>query len=324
MKTWLYALSKERLISVATEYGIDTTGTLDEIRHRTSHYIDLHPEEFGAQGPDARNTRTPPRMEITPPSEDRDERREIEPANTQMLEQLRKWGRPFDGRDPIAFLERIDDLRADYEYSGEQLLKGLSELLRGDAVAWARNNREDWTWGDFCNAIRRRYLPPRYSEDLQQQIAERKQRETEKFAPYADEMMTLIRRAGGFSREQRLSRIYANMRPEYKRYVKRRDVHDLNELFDDAAEFERIEQEQPSRRPYSAATSTVTTAYNREECCWRCKQRGHTRFQCKQAPRRFCSQCGKDGVLTSNCHPPSGNARRAGSITAEPLAPRRS
>ncbi|KAL6419044.1 hypothetical protein ACFW04_014106 [Cataglyphis niger] len=93
-------------------------------------------------------------------------------------------------------------------------------------------------------------------------------------------MMMMMRRAGGFTREQRLARIYANMRPEYKRYVKRRDVHDLNDLLEEAAEFEGIEQETREVRKAAKDTANppaVATVYNREKCCWRCKQRGHTR-----------------------------------------------
>lgn len=41
--------------------------------------------------------------------------------------------------------------------------------------------------------------------------------------------------------------------------------------------------------------------YNREDCCWRCKQRGHTRLDCKRLPKKFCSRCSKDGVLTRDC-----------------------
>ncbi|KAL6418960.1 hypothetical protein ACFW04_011678 [Cataglyphis niger] len=215
MKSWLYALSKERLAAIAAAYDLDTTGTLDEIRNRMRTYIETHPEEFG----ETRGPPQTPRIEVHPPSTPTDRT-----PDNPILNQLRKWGRPFDGRNPVEFLERTDDLLEEYGFSGDQLLRGLSELLRGDPLAWARNNRCDWeTWADFCRAFRRRYLPPRYQEDLERQIADRRQHDSERFAPYADAMMTMMRRAGGFTREQRLARIYANMRPEYKRYVKRRD-----------------------------------------------------------------------------------------------------
>lgn len=49
------------------------------------------------------------------------------------------------------------------------------------------------------------------------------------------------------------------------------------------------------------AAAAATTAYDPNECCWRCtKQRGHTWFDCRRIPHRFCSQCGKDRVLTKD------------------------
>ncbi|KAL7307790.1 hypothetical protein TKK_0000114 [Trichogramma kaykai] len=44
--------------------------------------------------------------------------------------------------------------------------------------------------------------------------------------------------------------------------------------------------------------------YNRKDHCWNCKQRGHSRVNCKNPRRKFCSVCGKDNVLTRNCHGP--------------------
>ena len=84
------------------------------------------------------------------------------------------------------------------------------------------------------------------------------------------------------------------------------------------AEYEEINQRRKARsaesRPAQGTTAT-TTAYSRDKCCWRCKQRGHTRLDCKRPPKKFCSRCGKDGVLTRDCHPP-GNERRAGDVAA--------
>jgi len=69
--------------------------------------------------------------------------------------------------------------------------------------------------------------------------------------------------------------------------------------------------------PGTTNTATAATTYNRYECCWKCKQRGHTRFNCQRAPRKFCSQCGKDGVYTRDCHPRAGNSVRTGDTTGE-------
>ncbi|KMQ87934.1 hypothetical protein RF55_12658 [Lasius niger] len=311
MKTWLYELSKERISAFAVACGIDTTGTLDEIRARVRQYIDEHPGEFNSPGPAPTDVRPPPQIAVAPPTPDHSFA-ESEPASTntaKTLNQIRKWGCHFDGRDPLAFLERIEELREGYGYSEDQLLRGLPELLKGDTLLWCRNNRDDWgTWEEFCRDFRLRYLPPNFQEQLEREIFERRQREGEKFANYTDAVTTLMRRAGGFARERRLERIYANMRAEYKLYIRRTDIRSLTELTTRAAEYEDLErerrEEQNTARKAAASKPAVAAVYNREECCWRCKQRGHTRMNCSRPPRKFCSQCGKDGVLTKECHPP--------------------
>ena len=224
-------------------------------------------------------------------------------SHAKILNQMRKWGCQFDGRDPVAFLERVDELCAGYGYTGEQLLRGIPELLRGDALLWARNNREFWeSWDDFCADFRTQYFPPQYSEQLQREIFERRQRENEIITQYATVMMTLMRRAGGFSRGQQLDRIHANMRPTYRKYVRRGDVRSLTELIARVTELEGIEREErdaKTEKKNLANRPTVSAVYDRDECCWKCGQRGHTRHTCQRPPKKFCSQCGKHGAQWS-------------------------
>jgi len=127
-------------------------------------------------------------------------------------------------------------------------------------------------------------------------------------------MMTLMRRAGGFSRTEQLETLYDNMHPDYKTYVRIDDVPSIAELQARAREYEDIEREKQDarKREKTAAAPIVAAAYNKTECYWRCKQRGHTRMQCRRPAKKFCSQCGKDWVLTSECHPRPENASGAG------------
>ena len=241
---WVNTYLKEELIQLVASYGLDTTGTLDELRARMRDYIKEHPEEFAnpPPRPTAANRnltlRTPNAVDTEPPlirmasptmlngpsgttaylpppmsptvNEDRTN------AYAKTLNQMRKWGCQFDGRDPVAFLERVDELREGYGYTGEQLLRGLPELLRGDALLWARNNRDFWTtWEEFCADFRVQYFPPQYLERLQREIFERRQKENEAFTHFATAMVTLMRRAGGFSREQQLSQIRKTRRNPY-------------------------------------------------------------------------------------------------------------
>ncbi|EFN65587.1 hypothetical protein EAG_15611, partial [Camponotus floridanus] len=124
-------------------------------------------------------------------------------------------------------------------FTPTQLLKGLPELLKGDSLLWFRNYRDSWeTWDDFERDFRRQFLPRRYTATLRREIMGRHQQSTEKFAQYVTVMMTLMRRARGYSRDEQLDMIYENMNPAYKHYVRIDDVQSIAELQSRAAEFE--------------------------------------------------------------------------------------
>ncbi|EFN68938.1 hypothetical protein EAG_02677, partial [Camponotus floridanus] len=182
------------------------------------------------------------------------------------------------------FLERVGKLREAYACSKAQLLKGLPELLRGDALSWYRNVRDSWdTWEDFERDFRQQFLPRRYAATLRREILAKRQKINEKFAQFVTGMMTLMRRAGGYSREEQLELVYDNMNPAYKHYVRIDDVRSIAELQARASEYEDILTEQKeAAKQEKQAVAAVATIYNKKECCWRCKQRGHTRTQCKR------------------------------------------
>lgn len=218
MKAWIYRLNKDQLIAMAKTLNLEDTGTLEELRKRISRFADEHPEqidaveaytgELGIQGAIPRLTvPTPTNVEFrTPPATDT-----TFPYEGKTINQIRKWGchgraTEIDGRDPAAFLERVGELRQAYGFTQAQLLQGLPELLRGDTLLWYRNYRDSWeAWGDFERDFRRQYLPRRYAATLRREIMGRHQQSAEKFAQYVTIMMTLMRRAGGYSRGEQLA-----------------------------------------------------------------------------------------------------------------------
>ena len=108
-----------------------------------------------------------------------------------------------------------------------------------------------------------------------------------------------MRRAGGYSREDRLERIYANMRPDYKRYIKRNEARTITELMTLAADLEGIEDEERAIRKEekksAPALPNVAAAYDRATHCWKCKQRGHTRLYCKRRRKNSALNAAKTG-----------------------------
>jgi len=225
----------------------------------------------------------------------------------KMINQIRKY---FDSKDPLSFLERVEELHQGFRFSRDQLLR-LPELLRGETYCGTKTT-EMLGSDDFCQEFRQQYLPRRYRIQLTREIRSCTQRPNEPFHKHATVMLTDMRRAWGFSREAQLKRLYENMHPEYKLYIRLDDVTSLGDLNALASEYESIEKQRRALRVDRKTATESTIAYCREECCWRCKQRGHIRADCRRPPRKFCFRCGKDGVLIRECHPSSGNATRTG------------
>lgn len=140
-------------------------------------------------------------------------------VTAKTINQMRKWRCYFNRK--VSFLERIEKPQPGYGYTGDQMLKGLPELLRGETLLWYRNQRSTWAkWEDFLYAFREQYLPRRHRNQLQQQIQGRLQQEGESFGKYLTDIMTMMRRAGGFSRHEQVERIYDNMTPDLQLYIR--------------------------------------------------------------------------------------------------------
>jgi len=138
MESWICRLNKTQAICEAAKRKLDTSGTLDDIR-RLSRYIDEHPvmpetEPKTVMPGEGMGLRSAPRLQILPPSPlppPPPEPTESHTAHGKCMNQIRKWGCHFDGRDPLSFLERVTELQRQYRYTDEIMVDGISELLRG-------------------------------------------------------------------------------------------------------------------------------------------------------------------------------------------------
>lgn len=250
------------------------------------------------------------------------------PPPTPPIEQVRKWNCHFDGQDVYTFLEKVEEQRRGYGLQEDQLVSCLPELLRGEALLWARNRLFAWdTWAAFATALRANYLPPGEHRLLEARIFATKQAAHETARSFATNLETLMRRAG-LPPAVQLDRVYYGLRPEYQRYVRRTEITNLEALYVAAAELEALSTRDPTpaARPRDAAPIRQATPpaarYSRETHCWRCKQRGHRREECRNVPRLFCSHCGTDNVYTRDCpcHQP-GNGQGAGRDGSPPRPP---
>ncbi|XP_036320440.1 uncharacterized protein LOC118734952 [Rhagoletis pomonella] len=289
---WLDRVSKEQLVSITQELGIEHTGTTREIRKRIVAWSakalvdpELHAKflameaaynEQEAYWRDESEPKTPltvnqcertanvsvrpptqsqftyPPPSIQPPpqhppttsiSPNADELTNDNHVHTvtfaPIIDQVRKWSVKYDGRrDPLAFIERLEELTDVYTLNVDLLPKTMAEMLSGTALHWYRNNNEHWTnWASLKREFLHFILQARYFERLEDNIRQRRQHPRGKCKDYVITIQNLMRHAG-HSSEQRLERIFRNSHPEYLLYIKRRDFNTLTELLTLAEDYE--------------------------------------------------------------------------------------
>lgn len=323
-RSFINQLKKEVLLSSFRDMGLDEEGTVDELRARLRNYLDKGniPKEHIALIEKLRTmveaTEKELKVPITKqsrsssPSGSR-ERPETSYGNySEVCDKVRKWGVKYDGgKDPLSFLDRIDELATCYSIPPQILLGFMPELLKGDALSWYRNTKDQWKcYNDFTEDFKLFFLPPRFFENLEDDIRNRKQRADESFVDYVTAIQTLMR-LSKLSCEDQLERIFCNCRSEYKLYVKRRDFSKLGELILLAKELESIRIEEADQRKNNRRLQTAVAANNDFKVCYRCGEPGHTRRTCSNAQSLFCWDCGKKDVKTIDCcRRGSGNFQR--------------
>lgn len=319
--SWIYQLKKDELINELTKFGLDTSGTTDILRKRLSNFI-----KSGAATPapstqiftfpvpatsDSQPRNPIPTPAITVQGQD------IPVTHVTAPLKIHKWNIQFNGRtDPVAFIERLEEICTAEGIVLDRLLPSMPELLQGEASLWYRNNRKNWhTWDEFLQNFRSFYFPINYAADLEIEISRRLQRPNESPHRYITDMQTLIRRHGNMSPEQELQWLYRNLLPEYRQYIRKTDFTDVVTLSRIIREVELLLTElravpsYPSRPAGISVTNTSTrnprtpgpSFQQNHQICWKCGQPGHFRSECRGTARLFCSRCGKNGIMSRDC-----------------------
>lgn len=325
-RTFLCYINKDDLVSSLQKFGLDIEGNVDELRTRFRKYLDSEDippehdkiiqqlrEKYEAPPKDVRLTVKGTRA--TSPSPPL-----LLESDANVCDRVRKWGIKYDGgKDPLGFLERIEELAACYSIAKDTLLNFMPELFKGDALLWYRNNKNNWKlYADFVADFKLFYLPDRFFENLDDDIRNRIQKPRERFVDYVTAIQSLMRWTNMTSRAQ-LDRIFRNCRAEYKFYIKPHAFSKLQDLISLAQEYESIRSEEMSQNnSVPRRIQTVVGPTNRNCVCYRCGEPGHTRVNCSNAQVLFCWDCGKKGVKTIDCcRPLTGNARGDPSVREE-------
>ncbi|KAH8342803.1 hypothetical protein KR084_005626, partial [Drosophila pseudotakahashii] len=126
----------------------------------------------------------------------------------ETIDRVRSWGIRYQGTtNPLEFLSKMEEWSKGYGIDKEALIQTMPFILEGVAIDWWNTTPSEInTWKDLKEELLEYFLPPRYQEQVETQIAQLRQRETELTREYAMNLRKLMRFTE-YSEESKLDRI---------------------------------------------------------------------------------------------------------------------
>ncbi|XP_044315246.1 activity-regulated cytoskeleton-associated protein-like [Drosophila rhopaloa] len=293
MSSWVYLAPKSEPTKYTKEFGLGTA-------ERSEAFVGSVRKENGSYGNG--HTKTSPGEKTIPAivvTREKEEIMDIKVASlgdetegkleikmeTEVIDRVRGWGiRYQETTNPLEFLSKMEHWAGGYGIRKDQLIQTMPFVLEGIASDWWNNTTSRIvTWTQFRTELLEYFLPPRYEEQLENQIAQMKQRETEPVREYAIGLRKLMQ----FTKlleEAKLDRVYRNSRSKIKLYARRAGFNSLTEFLKLTEEVEGIEAEDRTQ-------SSQTVQQLRPEICMRCGGTGHGPRTSNNPPRLFCWIC---------------------------------
>lgn len=242
-------------------------------------------------------------------------------SRADMMDKARKWNVKYDGskkpQEALLFLENVKEKADCYGVPRDLLPELMPECLRGKAIEWFRNNKEEWTsWEHFEESFRV-FFAPKTMRIQQEFEVQRFHQNNQSIRDYSLAMQSLMRHIPGYeNKERQLDWIYHNLNPEYKNYIRPRDFKTLTDLINLGEEFEQNQYEikrmnnfknlrktnaieESSGNIRSSRSTSESSSVNGIR--WNCDKSGHLRRLCPEPTRYICHFCKAEKVTVENC-----------------------